>query len=136
MQESDIQNAELALAITLHKSIPNLKGGRLKNLLVKLAVESEKQINKLKRPTRVNLDKIKVCLDKFSESSGWGKSQKHLQTYVNSILLILEDRDYPKINKILIEIVDYQERAKKIPSACFWSAEVVRDKWVESFKGE
>ena len=135
MEDTDVQNAELALAITLHSSVPKLKKGRLNNLLKQLSKESVKQINKLKKPDGKAMSEIKIALDEFADITGWGKQQKHLQTYVNAILLILEDRNYKKINRILVDIMDYQERVKPIPSGCFWSAEVVRDKWVKCFYG-
>jgi len=136
MNDSDVANAELALCITLEKSVLNLKKGRLKNLLRRLSKESEKQIRKLPAPSTSAMEEIRVALDKFAESTGWSKKQKHLQTYVAAISLIIEKRGYKRINSILVDINDYQERYKKIQPSCYWSAEIVEQKWVDAFYSE
>lgn len=135
MTESEIKNAELALLITLNKSVRFLKPGKLKGLLDKLSEEAEKEADKLEKPTKAGLFFIGKALDKFKKLTGWGKAEKHLLTYVNSILLIIERRGYQKLNNILVDIVEYKERYESMPNACFWVAEVVEEKWRESFYG-
>lgn len=136
MKESYIKNAELAVVISLYDVTKGLKPGRLKNLLKQLQKEGKKEIHKIKEPDKTGMDQIKSALDEFEKTSGWGRSEKHLQTYVNSILMIIEKRNYTKINKLLVDIMDYQQRAKKIPDACFWSAEIVQKKWEDAFNGK
>ena len=136
MNESDVKNAELAVCITLNTSIENLRPGRLKNLLGKLSSEAKKEIHKIKECTPASLKEVKIALDKFAELTGWCTKQKHIQTYVAAIALIIEKRNYTKINKILVDINDYQARHKDIAPGCYWSAEIVAEKWKQAFYPE
>jgi len=133
MKESIIKTAELAIVQALSASLSDVKQGRLKGLLDKMYNESDMLIRRQPKLSRVEFWEINRQIEKFKELSQWGKKDKHILTYVNSILLIIEPKQYKKLNSILVDIADYILRKKTVQMGVFWTAPEIEQKWRQCF---
>ncbi len=129
------KRAELALLISLPETIKGItKPGRLRNLVSEIAKEAERIYNTTFEQARPSETlRIGVCLEKFNNSVKWEERPRHILSYVSAISFFIEGRGYTKINKLIIDIVDYYERVGKAPAACFWSAKDAKRMWDENF---
>lgn len=131
------RQACLALCIALKDSIPkSLKNTRIGGLTKRIAKIANKELDY----TGMSIDiprarKVVAKLGEFEKSAGWGHGkEKHIGTYINTLLEILERTNHQKIKDLLVEIVDFYERdGRKIPGACYWAAELNGSKWDKCF---
>ena len=133
--KSNKHRAELAMIISLPETIKGItKPGRLRNLVNKLSAEAQKiYSSKYKQATPEQLRKIGDGFDKFNKTVQWSERPRHVITYISAISTFIKDRDYEKVNNLMIEIVDFYERVGKVPPACYWSAADAEKIWEGSF---
>jgi len=130
------KQAELALCVALRNNKPSsLDATRVGGLTENIAKLALRELDWLGDIEMKRARKIEARIRKFEIMSGWGiGKEKHVGTYINTLLMILDKRPYPKIKNLLVEIIDFYERdGMKIAKACFWAAEVNMEKWDECF---
>jgi len=101
------------------------KAGRLDGLLKKLRKEAEHNLGNLPKLSQIETDRCARDMTDFISRAGWDrKDTKHLVTWANFVLAILEDapKEFDRIIEILNQIVEYYERAKTVPAPCYWSS--------------
>jgi len=123
--------AELAMVRAIPLTADDVPRGRIKGLLVKLAIQSQKELNAL--PEIPGRD-YQMIIDKIADwgEMTWGHKKVHAVSMVSFALGMIENSDfkYPaKLIKILSDITDYYDRDGKAPGICFNSGSVAADKW-------
>jgi hypothetical protein len=101
------------------------KAGRLDGLLKRLRKEAERNLALMPRLSILESEACTQDIMGFIDRAGWNrKDTKHVVTWANFILAILEDapKDFDRIVKILREIVIYFERDRTVPAPCYWSS--------------
>lgn len=75
------------------------------------------------------LNEIIRATAKFHENTGWEGKRRHICTYASLCLDLIEGLPYVKIKDILVDIVDYYDRAGDFPPASGWSGALAADKF-------
>ena len=127
--------AELAMIISLPETIKGIsKPGRLRNLVDQLSKEAKKVYDsKYKQATPEELKKIGDGFDKFNERVKWSERPRHVLTYLSAIAIFIEDHNYTKINKLIVDVLDYYERSGNLHCSCLWPALETKKIWDRSF---
>ena len=128
--------AELAMIRAIPLTADNVHQGRIKGLLVKLAVRSQKELNAL---PEIPGCEYQMIIDRVSDwgEMTWGHKKVHAVSMVSFALGMIENSDfkYPaKLIKTLSDITDYYDRDGKAPGICFNSGSVAADKWAMVMK--
>ena len=130
------RQAELSLCVALKDSKPSvLNKTRAGGLIDRIANIALKEMDKTGVIDRRKAEKIVGKLSEFEKCAGWGRgTEKRIETYINTLLMILDKRSQKKIRDNLIDLIDFYERdGRKIPDGCFWSAVVNGGKWNKCF---
>jgi len=128
MKKLVVSHADLTLIISLEQII-NVGNGRLNRLIKQAVKEALKEADKLQLPPRSENKTILDMFEKLKKETGWNNGARHPLTFINFCLMILEKYKYQKINDILVEIMDFFERAGNAPQPCFWAALIAYEKW-------
>ena len=105
------------------------KPGRLSGLFRRLESEADKALNTYYKPNQRNCDKAERKILEWQERIGWtDRKRRHTCSYVNFIATVL-DGVHAKVNKVLIDIIDYYDRAGKAPAPCYWAGADACEQW-------
>ena len=127
---------ELAMIRAISLTADDVHQGRIKGLLAKLAVQSQKELNAL---PEIPEGDYQMIIDKIADwgEMTWGHKKVHAVSMVSFALGMIEDSDfkYPaNLIKTLSDITDYYDRDGKAPGICFNSGSVAADKWAMVMK--
>lgn len=135
MNSSTKKMMELATVISIPKfttgDVPN---GRLKGLYGKLEKVISNELERLPKMSTLNRIRVDALLEEFFKATGWQGREKHISTLASFCLEMLERSEFeynPKITEVLVDIIDYFDRAGKAPAATFWAGGVAARKWAE-----
>ena len=109
----------------------NLPQGRIRGLLVRLAKQSQKELNALPEVSKHEYEMIIDWVADWGEMT-WGKKKVHAVSMISFALGMIENSEfeYPaRLIETLEDITDYYDRAGKAPGICFNSGSVAADKW-------
>jgi hypothetical protein len=113
------------------------KNGRLKGLYKKLQKAVDQKLQTLPRPTFAEVNRIEGIYLAFGKATGWEKKTRHIGTLASFCLgdgVLVSNKDYsPKINSILMDIVDYFDRANKINGLTYAAGCDASEKWAGLF---
>jgi len=123
--------ASLSLIRAIPLTADNLPQGRIRGLLVRLAKQSQKELNAL---PEVSKHEYEMIIDRVADwgEMTWGHKKVHAVSMISFALGMIEDSDfkYPaRLIETLTDIVDYYDRAGKAPALCMVSGVVAADKW-------
>lgn len=103
--------------------------GRLKTLFRKLEKQADIEMAKTTPISKVELDHLKELAFHLQIATGWTGKSKHPATAISFVLDVIDSRNFENITETLMEIVDYYERAGKLPPACNWAGNLAAEKW-------
>lgn len=133
MNQSNKKLLELAMVASIREFTKETQSnGRLNNLYSRLSKIAFKEIEKIPRPSPLEIEKIGQLVDRFGKSTGWLGKEKHIATLASFCLGMIEDSEFnfnPRIVETLNDIIDYFERAGESPAPSFWAGGVAAEKW-------
>ena len=123
--------AELAMIRAIPLTADNLPKGRIRGLLVRLATQSQKELNALPEIPKHEYEMIIDRVADWGEIT-WGHKKVHAVSMISFALGMIENSDFrypPRLIETLTDIVDYYDRAGKAPALCMVSGGIAADKW-------
>lgn len=103
--------------------------GRLKSLFQRLERQAEREMSRTIPVSTMELEKIKELAFGLQIATGWTGKSKHPATAISFVLDVIDSKNFGSITEILFEIIDYYERAKKLPPPCNWAGHLAAEKW-------
>ncbi len=104
-------------SLALIRALPKLlvdgdqiKPGRLKNLLKKLERSVDDQLVLIQRMKSSEKDALKSALETFETALLWNEKPKNSRSILSFIILIASSKGWRKIEDIIKDIVEFQER--------------------------
>ncbi len=127
--------AELALILAIPKMC-SAPPGRIRGLCDRIEKAALAEIERLPKLATEQMLEVGQKLDEFRAQSGkWQTRGAHVCTYVSFLLDLIDARPWSKIKEILVEIVDYFDRAGKMPTPSAWAGELACDKFRKIING-
>lgn len=109
-----------------------VKKGRFKNRLDRLLAVTVEALNKMSRPSLLDLANADADFDRFLQATGWKTDGRHVVTLISFAADMLDrtDSDMPaELGEILADLLDYFTRVKKDPPPCYWAGARAAEKW-------
>lgn len=134
--------AELSVIDAVYRLGKYKTNSKMSGMLKKLQKETTAQyIKAVSKLNNAEFRKAVSIVHQWIVDTGWDKEygkgkQKNLGTLISFSAKIIEDspnKHNPKINKIIVDIVDYMNKGNKFYTASMPAGELAAEKWQKLF---
>ena len=125
---------ELSLIYAFSEYECKKTNGRIKGLYQRLIKTVYNELQILPAITDAEISAMAEKLNAFETQTGWNGENRHSATTASFCLEMIENSEFKyssRITKTLIDIIDYFDRAGKVPGPSFWSGSVAAEKWIK-----
>jgi len=134
---SEIERKTVELALI--RAIPLMckaNPGRVRGLSERLGRQVDARVMRLPRLSEQQALVLRDKINEFSKhQSKWQTRGAHACTYVSFCLDLIDNRPWPEIKQTLCDIVDYFDRAGKLPTPSSWAGALARERFDSVMEG-